>query len=150
MTARFFRHGELPLVLLALLERSPMHGYQIVSELDVLFGDRYEPSTGSVYPAIRALEDEGLVESTEDGRRAVYSLTAVGRSSLQRRGEQLAALELRTNTSIRRGAAIDAAVDRLAQRTRQVARAVDEAKAIEVLELAIADLEALAGITEGR
>lgn len=147
---RFFRHGELPLVLLALLERSPMHGYQVVSELDVLFGDRYEASTGSVYPAIRALEEEGLVESTEDGRRAVYSLTAVGRSSLQRRGEQLVALELRTNASIRRGAAIDAAVDRLAQRARQAARAVDEAKAIEVLELAVADLEALAGMTEGR
>ncbi|EUA73856.1 hypothetical protein I540_0264 [Mycobacteroides abscessus subsp. bolletii 1513] len=36
--ARFFRHGELPLVLLALLAQRPMHGYELMSELSRLFG----------------------------------------------------------------------------------------------------------------
>lgn len=148
MTSRFFRHGELPLVLLALLEREPMHGYQVIAELDGLFGDVYEPSTGSVYPAIRALEEEGLVTSIEDGRRAVYSLTDVGRRSLQRRGEQLAALERRTATRIRSLASIDALVDRLSLRVREAARGVDHDKAIDVLERAVEELEAIHPIQE--
>jgi DNA-binding PadR family transcriptional regulator len=141
VAARFFKHGELALVVLALLERAPMHGYQLIAELDELFGDAYEPSTGTVYPAVRALEDEGLVTSAEIGRRAVYSLTAVGRRSLARRSEQLAALEVRTGVRIRSGAELD----RLLVRAREAAARVDVDKARVVLERAVEELEALGG-----
>jgi DNA-binding PadR family transcriptional regulator len=137
---RFFRHGELALVVLALLERSPMHGYQLIAELDALFGDDYEPSTGTVYPAVRAIADEGLVSASEDGRRAVYSLTAVGRRALDKRGEQLAALELRTGTTIRAGADID----RVLVRARDAAKHVEADKALVILTRAAEELEALA------
>ena len=140
MGARFFKHGELALVVLALLERSPMHGYQLIGELEALFGDDYEPSTGTIYPAVRALADEGLVTSNDDGRRAVYSLTAVGRRSLDNRSEQLAARELRTGTTIRRAAELD----RLLARARGAARRVEQEKALVILTRAAEELEALA------
>lgn len=139
MAPRFFKHGELALVVLALLERSPMHGYQLIAELEALFGDDYEPSTGTVYPAIRALADEGLVSSSESGRRAVYSLTPVGRRSLDKRGEQLAAIELRTGARIRSGAELD----RLLVRAREAARRVETDKALVVLTRAVEELEAM-------
>ena len=39
MSRRFFRHGELPLVLLALLAERPKHGYEIMADLTRLFTD---------------------------------------------------------------------------------------------------------------
>ncbi len=103
MAPRFFRHGELPLVLLALLEREPMHGYQVLGELTRVFAGAYEPSAGSVYPAIRTLQQDGLVGASTDGRRSIYSLTDRGHQALRARGEELAALEVRTGVRLRVG-----------------------------------------------
>ena len=128
-------------MLLALLEREPKHGYQLIAELDVLFGDAYEPSTGTVYPAIRALEDEKLVRSKTEGRRAVYSLSDIGQRALDDRADMLAALELRTGVHVRGGGAID----RVLQRARAAAGLVDLDKALAVLEQAAEDLESMAG-----
>lgn len=128
-------------MVLSLLEREPMHGYQLIAELDRLFGDAYEPSTGTVYPAIRALEEERLVRSVADGRRAVYSLTDVGRRALEDRADVLAALELRTGVHVRGGGAIE----RVLERARAAAGRVDVDKALAVLEQAVEDLEAMGG-----
>ena len=68
---RFFRSGELHLVLLALLAARPQHGYELLAELDSRFGPRYRASPGSVYPALSALEAERLVDVRDDGDRRV-------------------------------------------------------------------------------
>ena len=125
MAQRFFRHGELPLVVLALLEREPMHGYQVLGELSRVFGDAYEPSAGSVYPAIRALRQEGLIGATTAGRRSVYSLTDLGHRALRERGEELAALELRSGARVRSATSVDGAIDRFTARARLLAPLLD-------------------------
>ena len=84
MAPRFFRHGELPLVVLALLEREPMHGYQVLGELTRRFGDVYVPSAGSVYPAIRALRDDGLVGATSATRPCASVVRSSPRSRCAR------------------------------------------------------------------
>ena len=38
----------------------------------------WQPSPGSVYPTLQQLADEGLVTSSEDGGRKVFTLTAAG------------------------------------------------------------------------
>jgi DNA-binding PadR family transcriptional regulator len=143
----FFRHGELPLVVLAALDRAPMNGYQLLGELDRLFGDAYEPSTGSVYPAIRALQQEGLVTGSPHGPRnvQVLELTDTGRDALRRRGEQLAALELRTGAHIRADGSLDSAIDEFAARVRLLVPMLDALKAQELLESTASELERLAG-----
>jgi DNA-binding PadR family transcriptional regulator len=75
------RRGEIrPLVLAALATR-PMHGYEVMQELEARSGGRWRPSAGSVYPTLQLLADEGLVTSEEvDGRR-VYQLTEAGRTA---------------------------------------------------------------------
>ena len=75
------RRGDVRPLILAVLQREPMHGYQVIQELEAQSGGRWRPSAGSVYPTLQQLEDEGLVRSSEvDGRR-VYSLTDEGRSA---------------------------------------------------------------------
>ncbi len=74
------RRGDVRLALLALLQEGPMHGYQMIQELEAKSAGRWRPSAGSVYPTLQQLEDEGLVRSQElDGRRT-YSLTDEGRA----------------------------------------------------------------------
>ncbi|GIF02895.1 PadR family transcriptional regulator [Actinoplanes siamensis] len=67
-----------PAVLALLLER-PMHGYEMIQELDARTNGIWRPSPGSIYPTLQLLEDEGLIEATAEGGRKSYQLTADGR-----------------------------------------------------------------------
>ena len=77
-----FAHGQLRLYLLALLESGPKHGYELITALADRFGGTYRPSPGTVYPRLARLEEDGLVERTDEGRRATYTLTDAGRAEL--------------------------------------------------------------------
>jgi DNA-binding PadR family transcriptional regulator len=81
---RFFESGEVRLALLSLLAERPMHGYELMKEMEARSGGMYQASAGTVYPNLQQLEDEGLVrmEVSEDGKR-VYSITDEGRKALQ-------------------------------------------------------------------
>jgi DNA-binding PadR family transcriptional regulator len=75
------RRGEIRPLILAVLRQKPMHGYEVISELEQQSGGRWRPSAGSVYPTLQQLADEGLVTSTEvDGRRT-YTLTDEGQKA---------------------------------------------------------------------
>jgi DNA-binding PadR family transcriptional regulator len=71
--------GDVRAALLALLGERPMHGYEMIQELDNRTGGIWRPSPGSVYPTLQLLEDEGLItsEATEGRRR--FTLTDAGR-----------------------------------------------------------------------
>ena len=75
------RRGEIRPLILAVLATKPMHGYEVITELEAQSGGRWRPSAGSVYPTLQQLSDEGLVTSEEiDGRR-VYALTDEGKAA---------------------------------------------------------------------
>jgi DNA-binding PadR family transcriptional regulator len=80
------RGGRRPNVraaLLALLTERPMHGYEMIQELDQRTGGAWRPSPGSVYPTLQMLEDEGLIISTTDGGRKQFTLTDAGRGEAE-------------------------------------------------------------------
>jgi DNA-binding PadR family transcriptional regulator len=81
---RFFESGEVRLALLSLLAERPMHGYELMKEMEARSGGMYQASAGTVYPNLQQLEDEGLVrmEVRDDGKR-VYSITEEGRKALK-------------------------------------------------------------------
>jgi DNA-binding PadR family transcriptional regulator len=64
--------------VLALLADRPMHGYEIIQELDARTGGVWKPSPGSVYPTLALLEDEGLVQSQNVDGKKRFELTAAG------------------------------------------------------------------------
>jgi DNA-binding PadR family transcriptional regulator len=77
------RGGRRPNVraaLLALLTERPMHGYEMIQELDQRTGGAWRPSPGSVYPTLQLLEDEGLITSTADEGRKQFRLTETGQA----------------------------------------------------------------------
>lgn len=97
-----FAHGALRLYLLALLEDGGKHGYEIIRALTDRFGGTYSPSAGTVYPRLAKLQEEGLVATSTDGRRTVYTITEAGRAELERRREELAGIETDIAASVRR------------------------------------------------
>jgi DNA-binding PadR family transcriptional regulator len=72
------RRGDVRIALLALLSERPMHGYEMIQELDERTGGIWRPSPGSVYPTLQMLEDEGLVASTQSEGRKLFTLTDEG------------------------------------------------------------------------
>ncbi|HEV8174259.1 MAG TPA: PadR family transcriptional regulator [Actinoplanes sp.] len=71
-----------PAILALLLER-PMHGYEMIQELESRTGGIWRPSPGSIYPTLQLLEDEGLIEAEANGGRKRYTLTDAGRSEAE-------------------------------------------------------------------
>ena len=140
MGRRFFRHGELPLVLLALLAERPLSAYDLMAELSRLFGPLYRPSPGSVYPAVEALHAEGLIRPVLHDIRTTYRPTAVGRAALQKRRQTLAEFELRTGVRIATRGSTDALLSRFSAEVQALAPHVDPAEVQEVLDQAVAAL----------
>lgn len=138
---RLFHHGELHLVVLTLLERQPMHGYQLMSELARLFAPSYQPSPGSVYPCIEALDEAGLIAGAVEGARRVYQLTPAGTEALSRRAHEVAAIEARTGVRISGFGDVEDALDRFAARVRAAAPLLCLAKVHEILDAAAERIE---------
>ena len=79
---RMFGPGDLRLVLLALIEQQPRHGYDLIKAIETVFGGGYAPSPGVVYPNLSLLSDEGLISGVEDGGKQVFSVTEAGKAWL--------------------------------------------------------------------
>ena len=56
-----FRRGVMSLVILALLEKEDMYGYQLVQETARLSGNRIVTQEGSLYPVLYKLLEQGLI-----------------------------------------------------------------------------------------
>src|SRR6187455_1171809 len=81
------RRGDVRSAILALLDDRPMHGYEMITELEERTGGAWRPSAGSIYPTLQLLEDEGLVRAEDVEGKRVFSLTDAGRERLAERGE---------------------------------------------------------------
>ena len=95
------RQGTLALMVLKTLDAlGPQHGYGLARRIEQISGDRLTLNTGTLYPLLLRLEQEGAITSerrpSENNRSArFYQLTAAGRKQLQqetRDWEQTAAL----------------------------------------------------------
>lgn len=81
---RVFRHGELKLVLLALIAEQPRHGYELIRNIEDMFDGAYAPSPGAVYPTLTMLEEMGYASvETGDGGKKRYLITDEGRAYLE-------------------------------------------------------------------
>lgn len=81
---RVFEHGDLRLVIMALLKEKPRYGYEIIKDLEERVGGGYSPSPGVVYPTLTLLEEVGHATVTDEhsGRR-LYTLSAEGLAFLE-------------------------------------------------------------------
>jgi len=78
------------LVILGLLRRQPLHGYELKHIIEESMGDWTSIAFGSIYFALGQLAEEGLVEKVaterEGGRpsRSIYQITAAGEAEFMR------------------------------------------------------------------
>src|SRR5690349_17321279 len=81
------RRGDIRTAALLLLAEEPRNGYQIMQEVEERSQGVWNPSPGSVYPALAQLEDEGLIAVEQHEGRKLYALTDAGRKAVAERGE---------------------------------------------------------------
>lgn len=92
MFSRELKKGSTELLILALLEARPRHGYEIGKLIEARSGGRLSFRIGSLYPILCRLEDKGFIsgrwiEKAGERRRRFYRLTSAGRAMLrQQRG----------------------------------------------------------------
>jgi DNA-binding PadR family transcriptional regulator len=79
---RMFDHGELRLVVLALISERPRHGYEIIKEIEDRVAGTYTPSPGVIYPTLTMLEELGHATVSETDGKKLYAITADGTAYL--------------------------------------------------------------------
>lgn len=81
-----YLNGVPELLILQLLSRKPMYGYELVQSISTESGQELEFGEGSVYPILHKLEGERVLSSRREvagGRsRVVYRLTSKGEKHL--------------------------------------------------------------------
>lgn len=128
--------GDVRSAVLSLLLEQPMHGYQIIREIEDRSGGSWKPSPGSVYPTLQLLTDEGLVQAEESNGRKTYSLTAEGRAAAgDETTERSAPWESAGSRDSGRMTALPKAGVELAQAAAQVARTGNKEQVQQAVEI---------------
>jgi len=83
------KRGDVRAAILLALADEPMHGYQIMQQLEQRSGGAWRPSPGSVYPTLQLLEDQGLIKGEEAEGKRVFSLTEDGAEEAAKLREKL-------------------------------------------------------------
>ena len=92
------RFSEPAVLILISLAAGPKHGYAMQDDIVGLTGER--PGPGTLYGAIRRLEEHGYIEAlAEQERRKPYQLTDAGRSALTAELQRMRAV---ASTGLRR------------------------------------------------
>ena len=86
--------GVAPVVVLEILSRGPMYGYELGEAIAERSGDILHLGKGTLYPLLYNLEAKKLVaakwqDAKTGRRRRYYSLTGKGKTALAKQKEQL-------------------------------------------------------------
>lgn len=82
--------GSNQIIILSLLSNKNMYGYEIAKKIKKESNELYSIGEGTLYPALKRLEEQGLVhsfwEDTEKGkRRKYYGITTKGKTILDKK-----------------------------------------------------------------
>lgn len=85
--------GSSSLLVLSVLEKTDMYGYQIIKEIKCLSNDVFLFKEGTLYPILHTFEQDGYVKAywvdSEQGRkRKYYHITNKGKKALKNAKEE--------------------------------------------------------------
>ena len=93
--------GTLDLLILKTISLEPQHGWAIAKRIQQISKEVLQVQQGSLYPALHRLEQQGWIRAKwgdSNGRQAkFYSLTAAGRTQLEREKESWSRLSAAIN-----------------------------------------------------
>ena len=83
-----FQRGVMALILLSLLRREDMYGYQLVQEIERCSGGQLKTQEGSLYPVLYRLQEQGLISDRrvlvgKRMTRVYYHLEPAGEARLE-------------------------------------------------------------------
>lgn len=110
---------DIRVAILTLLAEEPMHGYQIIQEIEKRSEGAWEPTPGSVYPTLQLLADEGLIGAQETEGKKTYSLTKDGNDEAKTSGP--APWETTAARNVARAMVLPKAAAKLAQAVGPIA-----------------------------
>jgi len=99
--------GSLDLLVLKILSRRPgLHGYAIMTAIQVLTENVLRAEEGSLYPALHRMEEAGWIRAKwitkDNGRRArLYELTAAGKKQMASEVSRWTAVTAAVNRDLR-------------------------------------------------
>ncbi|MGD8867706.1 MAG: PadR family transcriptional regulator [Gemmatimonadales bacterium] len=99
------KKGSVELLILALLEHEPRHGYEIGKLIEGRSGGRLQFNISSLYPILARMEKRGWVrgrwvEKAGERRRRYYRLTERGEGALKDQQEEWMAFAAAVNRVI--------------------------------------------------
>ncbi len=133
------RRGDVRAAVLALLADRPMHGYEMIREIEERSEGAWTPSAGSIYPMLQLLEDEGLIRGEESDGKRRFTLTDAGRAEHEEKSGDVAPwdavragvpsghLQLRSSIG-QLIAAVKASADGTDEQQKQVRELLDETR----------------------
>jgi DNA-binding PadR family transcriptional regulator len=142
--------GDVRAAVLALLVERPMHGYEIIQEINARSGGYWRPSPGSVYPTLQLLTDQGLLSMEGGpGSKRQYALTDEGKTEAEtldappweQIADEVEPQEVELHTALHQLVSAVAQVSQAASETQK-------ARAIETLNETRRAIYAILGSTE--
>lgn len=85
--------GNIDTFILHVLSDGDNYGYQIIKEISLRSGNRFELKEPTLYSSLRRLEKQGFIrsywgEETQGGRRKYYNLSQEGQGRLRQNQEE--------------------------------------------------------------
>ena len=101
--------GNTTMLILKLLEAKDMYGYQIIEELSKKSENVFHLKTGTLYPILHGLENDGMVTSYDEfagnqRMRKYYHLTSKGKGLLSKKQAEWTAYTIAVDRVIKGGA----------------------------------------------
>lgn len=134
------KKGDVRNAILSLLSQSSYNGYGLIKAIATHSDGAWRPSPGSVYPALTALQAEGLIISVGEGRRTEFELNDAGRAYVAEHHDELTAVwdevneeagvaqDLRMSIGKLMGAVHQISLDGTEEQLRTVTASLDEAR----------------------
>jgi DNA-binding PadR family transcriptional regulator len=79
------RISSMQFLMIVILRKGPMYGYEVLKAMREEFSGLWEPQTGAVYPALKKLEEHGLLRSEPREGKDYYHITEEARKWLEER-----------------------------------------------------------------
>ncbi|WP_242223796.1 PadR family transcriptional regulator [Bacillus cereus group sp. BfR-BA-01380] len=82
--------GSIDILVLSIISHYDTYGYEIIQKLKEQSNDVYHMSQGTLYPALKRMEQKNLIESywreSETGqKRKFYCITVTGKQELEKK-----------------------------------------------------------------
>ena len=100
-----YRRGVMSLLILGLLKKEDMYGYQLSKEMERRSDEQLAVKEGTLYPALHKLEQKGYIQSyikkqEKTPSRKYYTLTEEGKQLLKHKNKEWSAFAKMINKMI--------------------------------------------------